>query len=1296
MKPRFVSAAVSGEPRETRGQTEDGASLFRSRRPPAATEDAWLGTTLEKRYRLEGVLGRGGMGIVYRARHLVLGTTLAVKLVRGAARSADYAERFLQEAQLASRVKHPSTVQIYDFGIAPDGQPFLVMELVVGRTLREVLRGSGLSVERACRIAIQLAYGMQAIHDKGVIHRDLKPENIFLLEEHGARDFVKIGDFGLAQELAPFPEPRAEAGARLAATDESLGIAARDGSTNLDSPMVSVVQTLPGSDELPPALPGQRARAGTPAYMSPEQVLGAHVDASTDQYSLGCVLYELLTGSPPFSGTRLEELLDAQVRALPRAPRQLVDGLPESLSALTLRMLSKEPAERLPSMLAVAHVLELELQALIPRAEATGSELPPGLQRGPTLARNTRARLTLAALIALGTFFTPPWSRQSRLSELTEVELSTLKTQALATLDGVLQGADTGTLVQTLAMMAVVQNPEIAARLRSLLSDPRPQVRAAAARAVRSLGDRSLLVPLQRLLSPLEPPIVRLAAAASLADLGDPAGRSELQVWMTPTADRDFRIEAAQHLCRLGHEHARDVLRADIADLRGQPVAALSPSQRASLLASLSCLASAGDADARTTLESLARAAELPALRLAALEPLVAMRNDVGITIARDLMTTPGPDQLAAANLLASRGDPAAMALCRRVLATKTVASSELLPALLGLAADGEPSDVRRTAQWQNEPRMEVRAAAALATLRLLTNAPAVMTAQSLRWVRTVLADRQSQMRLVAVEILGALASTEAEALLEQLCADENALVRRAALHALLGHPGMRALECIGAHLDDRDSEVRWDAIVILGRLIAELRRNGHLGMAEQGLRLLRSLAAQGAPAERVLASTFLLRLGEPVLDSLLGLVQATPVAARLHMVRELPARSELISAMLSDADAGVRLAAAQRLAQLGSKAGLAVLRASSQHGGWPGAVATVLRARLGDAEGSANAARYSVQSPFLLRLAALVAAQVGPAENRRADLWQALSDPEPVVRRLVALRAAELEDGAPVLSALHRDPDPMVRAQAQALLGRRLSSAASLYEPVLESIAARASHERTEHEPEDQRGTDKDLATPRAEPGRLLLRASSSALVQLDDGPWGPASPQPLVLSAGPHVLRTVEGTQTIQITPAMDTARTLTAGPAELAYARALQAAKDQRYAESGRNLDEAEALCRAASPHSRPGCRTLLLAISFLRGQMYSAQHMLPEAMQHYQIVLGPAARTAVVPRQRNEASAASARLSRQLGRVLLEHRRGERCVVDTLWMLPGQKSVTVDGVRQVFQVRVGATLRVGGCT
>jgi serine/threonine protein kinase len=204
-------------------------------------------------YAIEGVLGRGGMGIVYRARHAQLGRTVALKmLLAGVHADAAESARFLREARALSKLRHPHVVQVYDVGES-GGAPFFTMELVEGGNLAQVLRTAPLAVERALTIAIALADGVQAAHASGIVHRDLKPGNI-LLDLDGT---PKIGDFGVARQ------------------QDDEGSLTRTG-----------------------------ARLGTPSYMAPEQLSGtaaAHAPA-VDVHALGVLLYEMLTGAPPFRG----------------------------------------------------------------------------------------------------------------------------------------------------------------------------------------------------------------------------------------------------------------------------------------------------------------------------------------------------------------------------------------------------------------------------------------------------------------------------------------------------------------------------------------------------------------------------------------------------------------------------------------------------------------------------------------------------------------------------------------------------------------------------------------------------------------------------------------------------------------------------------------------------------------------------------------------------------------------------------------------------------------------------------
>ncbi|MGC4070043.1 MAG: serine/threonine-protein kinase [Polyangiaceae bacterium] len=267
--------------------------------------DSLVGLVIDERYEVLQLLGEGGMGCVYRVRHRVLGRLFALKALRAElARDLVTAERFVQEARAAAAICHPNVVTINDFGMLDSGQPYFVMELLDGRTLSSVLRERGvLALVEAVTVAEKVASALSAAHDAGVIHRDLKPDNIVLLGGPVGLH-LKVLDFGLAM---------VRGNSRLT----------RDG----------VV-------------------FGTPEYMSPEQATGEPLDAGVDIYSLGILLYEMLTGRIPFEADTYMGVLTQQLYAEPTPPSQLNSDLlavPE-LEQLVLRCLRKSRAERHGSM----------------------------------------------------------------------------------------------------------------------------------------------------------------------------------------------------------------------------------------------------------------------------------------------------------------------------------------------------------------------------------------------------------------------------------------------------------------------------------------------------------------------------------------------------------------------------------------------------------------------------------------------------------------------------------------------------------------------------------------------------------------------------------------------------------------------------------------------------------------------------------------------------------------------------------------------------------------------------------
>jgi serine/threonine-protein kinase len=298
-------------------------------------------------------LAKGGMGVVYGAAHRHLHRDVAIKLLRHSRRAnPDIVKRFLREAVAATRVRHPGVVQIIDYDHAPDGAAFLVMERLDGVSLGERLEDRGrLEVHEALRIARGIADATAAIHAEGIVHRDLKPENVFLVPGTDAdAEQVKVLDFGVAKFLG-----------------------ARDVERSRQGRVV-----------------------GTPHYMSPEQCRGRpDIDHRSDIYSLGCLLYEMLSGSCPFRGD-VAEILGAHVGRAPPILSSVAREVPPALDELLARMLAKDPARRLPSMAQVVAELLLLERAI---------EQPPAAVahrrgRGALAEISSRPRI-VAALLAV-------------------------------------------------------------------------------------------------------------------------------------------------------------------------------------------------------------------------------------------------------------------------------------------------------------------------------------------------------------------------------------------------------------------------------------------------------------------------------------------------------------------------------------------------------------------------------------------------------------------------------------------------------------------------------------------------------------------------------------------------------------------------------------------------------------------------------------------------------------------------------------------------------------------------------
>jgi hypothetical protein len=335
-----TDASLPGEPAEaaTSGARAAPSAIAQSS-PSRGSADPLVGRIVADRYRIVSLLGRGGMGVVYKVEHVHIGKLMAMKLLSGElSRDPVLVRRFRAEAKAISKLAHPNTVQIFDFGESAR-LVYLVMEYLPGKDLGAILTAEGpLPFVRAARICAQVAASVGEAHERGIVHRDIKPENVMILDTSRQRDFAKVLDFGIAKLR--------------------------------DSEEVASSTTSPGNI------------VGTPYYMAPEQIRADAIDARADIYALGAVLYKALTGVPPFqSGTPMGVLTMHLTQPLvPMRERVPKIQLPPQAEAIVGRALQKDPARRYQTMEEFREALVAAL-----REEGEGEPTPNAARSVPML-----------------------------------------------------------------------------------------------------------------------------------------------------------------------------------------------------------------------------------------------------------------------------------------------------------------------------------------------------------------------------------------------------------------------------------------------------------------------------------------------------------------------------------------------------------------------------------------------------------------------------------------------------------------------------------------------------------------------------------------------------------------------------------------------------------------------------------------------------------------------------------------------------------------------------------------------
>ncbi len=272
---------------------------------------SYIGKEIAGQFRIIQRIGSGGMGAVYKAEQPEMNRYVAIKILHPKYVSRpDLVSRFRREARAMSHLSHPNTARVYLYGQLEDGACYIAMEYLEGKNLAQVTRAEGmLKAGRAVNIMVQVCGALEEAHRQGIVHRDLKPENIFLTSQGGIADFPKVLDFGLAKVTQREMRPGS-----LILTQEGMVF-------------------------------------GTPEFMSPEQARGQALDARSDIYSLGCILYEMLTGKLPFDASQPMDYLALQIRGTPIPLSERIPALtfPPGLEAVVMKTLAKEPGQRYPS-----------------------------------------------------------------------------------------------------------------------------------------------------------------------------------------------------------------------------------------------------------------------------------------------------------------------------------------------------------------------------------------------------------------------------------------------------------------------------------------------------------------------------------------------------------------------------------------------------------------------------------------------------------------------------------------------------------------------------------------------------------------------------------------------------------------------------------------------------------------------------------------------------------------------------------------------------------------------------------
>ena len=1284
--PGAASSPAKSDPQKRASSAAREKLSASDAKPPAkspvgSSTDELYGLIIDGRYEVLEKASQGGMGTVYKARHATLRNLLAVKILRKPKDEVSR-RRFLQEAQLLSQIKHPNIVQVIDFGELPDGKSYLAMEFLSGPTVSAAVREGQMTPLRACRIGAQIARGMHHVHEQSIVHRDLKPDNILLVNQDGNVDFVKIIDFGIAKDVKAVPSVQVSGPMRVSSA--SLALKSQPQPPAEPEPE-------PDEDMSLDDTPGQNLTqagqlVGTPLYMAPEQIRSGLHDAKGDQYSLGCILYFMLTGQPVFAGKRADDIMSAHVKQKVVPPRQRVPGLVISgeLEAVVLRALAKDPDERFPSMRALESALEQCIEQIAP-------SLPSVRLIGQKAKRF--APLWVPVVVGLLAFFVYLWrSQRGRSDEVSQEELLAVRARALSELNKQSGSTDLRLRLPALRALGQSRDGQQRALLEKLLDDSDPAVVAQAAESLGLLGEPAAVQTLLNHVGRASDPATKTALAVALERLGEPKGTQLLYEGLAGK-DTELRLLSALLLCDRGNRTAIELLLSVLE--KGQVGGPIE-------LSVLGCLARSGnDASYKALLVRLQRSEPREA-QLKAAQQLIPLGEARAQVLLDKLAAEPGRDQLLAARYLASTEHPETAQVFRAVIGDANASSTATILAAEGLGLSGRLQDVRLLdRQLRGAGDEQIKLAAAEAIVRLAATDVRLMSQRSLLWARDALTSGSWAIRQAGVATLSDRQEQEVGPLIVSMLRDPVSQVRKAAVRAISRRNDAGMLDVLKAQLSDGDSTVRLESLQAIVRLAKRLLDGGQRPAVGQVSDWLREVVQKGNQSEQVVARSGLLLLGDSSQKPALKELAASAEEENRKLLAEQPGvDSEILTGMLTDRSDAVRFVAARRLAERGNASAKPVLQETLKKGTTESVTASVLLNRLG--EKTQQPTQVATSVPVENRMLLVESVQSLDASIALPLLLQAARDPEPLVRRLVVEVAADLPGtttestpGLPVLKLLSTDSDAAVRARVWGLLSRLQSDPHATKPAAKDRVDSSASKKP---DPSSGNPTVNPTGNPTEQPasgqGKLAIVAAPGTLVQIDDKPWQNATSAGFVLPAGKHTLRSLAGERTIEIVSSQTLSLTLPESESEQQLAKGIDLLGKSDYRRAQKLFDKAHGQCKKKKALATP-CELLAFEGGYHLATALESGHRLTEAMTQYQKLLKSTPRSKGRFDRRSEIQAAVSRLSSQMGEVVIASRKKGKCQQSSLWVLPGTHIISVAGKSQQVQVSAQQRLSVGSC-